>query len=363
MVLGMLVYSSCESNKGENAEESNSQPEIENDEIKSGFAELSELIEKHNELNHQRNDFLDNNLNETDANKIRQLNIELVDVQQLMQEKLSLLNDEANRLPLERRLSIISEEIANKDSLTTLEKQEMMKTAEALVNKINASAKPVNGWTVTTGINNPNVDSYPFATIEEVPVFPGCENAADKKECFMENLENHIKKNFHYPEAAQEKGIQGRVATVFVIDVDGSITDVRTRGPHPILEEEAKRILEKLPKMLPGKQKGQVMKVPYSIPITFRLQTQPAGTTVNGFKDYLLVSGKRVKKDGKTIFEGTVMDKESMPLSGVIVSIEGKDTGVMSNFNGIFSLAVDEADVVKFQYSGLPNKVVKVSDY
>ncbi|RIV42991.1 energy transducer TonB [Flagellimonas pelagia] len=114
--------------------------------------------------------------------------------------------------------------------------------------------------------------SVPFAVIEDVPVFPGCEGAKDKKACFQEQMQEHIRKNFRYPEIAQEMGVQGRVSVIFVIQKDGSIGDIRMRGPDKNLEAEARRIIEKLPKMTPGKQRGRPVKVPFSIPITFKLQ-------------------------------------------------------------------------------------------
>ena len=114
----------------------------------------------------------------------------------------------------------------------------------------------------------------PFAIIEDVPLFPGCENVkkSERRKCFQENIQRHIAKNFRYPEIAQEMGIQGRVYVQFVIDKDGSITGIRTRGPDKNLEKEANRIISKLPKMTPGKQRGRAVRVPFSIPITFRLQ-------------------------------------------------------------------------------------------
>lgn len=112
----------------------------------------------------------------------------------------------------------------------------------------------------------------PFAVIEDVPVFPGCEGASDKKACFNEMMQKHIRKNFRYPEMAQEMGIQGRVAVMFTIQKDGSIGNIRLRGPDKNLEAEARRIIEKLPKMTPGKQRGRAVRVPFSIPITFKLQ-------------------------------------------------------------------------------------------
>jgi len=114
----------------------------------------------------------------------------------------------------------------------------------------------------------------PFAVIEDVPVFPGCENQpkAKLRDCFNDMMQKHISKNFRYPELAQEMGIQGRVNVMFVIQKDGSIGDVRMRGPDKSLEAEAERIISRLPKMTPGKQRGRAVRVPFSIPITFRLQ-------------------------------------------------------------------------------------------
>ncbi len=112
----------------------------------------------------------------------------------------------------------------------------------------------------------------PFAVIEDVPVFPGCEGAKDKRACFNEMMQKHIRKNFRYPEIAQEMGVQGRVNVMFTIQKDGSIGNIRYRGPDKNLEAEALRIIKKLPKMTPGKQRGRAVRVPFSIPITFKLQ-------------------------------------------------------------------------------------------
>ena len=114
----------------------------------------------------------------------------------------------------------------------------------------------------------------PFAVIEDVPIFPGCERVkkSERRNCFQEKMNKHIRKNFRYPEIAQEMGIQGRVYVNFIISKDGSITNIRMRGPDKNLEGEAQRIISKLPKMIPGKQRGRPVRVPFSIPITFRLQ-------------------------------------------------------------------------------------------
>lgn len=114
----------------------------------------------------------------------------------------------------------------------------------------------------------------PFAIIEDVPIYPGCENVpkSKRRDCFQEQINKHIRKNFRYPEIAQEMGIQGRVFVSFIISKDGTISNIRKRGPDKNLEREAERIISKLPKMTPGKQRGRAVRVPFSIPITFRLQ-------------------------------------------------------------------------------------------
>ncbi|PHQ61937.1 MAG: energy transducer TonB [Maribacter sp.] len=112
----------------------------------------------------------------------------------------------------------------------------------------------------------------PFAVIENVPVFPGCEKESNKRACFNKMIQKHIGKNFRYPEIAQEMGVQGRVSIMFVIQKDGSIGNIRMRGPDKSLEKEAARIIGKLPRMTPGKQRGRAVRVPFSIPITFKLQ-------------------------------------------------------------------------------------------
>ncbi|MGB0256222.1 MAG: energy transducer TonB [Flavobacteriaceae bacterium] len=117
-------------------------------------------------------------------------------------------------------------------------------------------------------------EEVPFAIIEEVPTFPGCEKLAksERRSCFQERMDRHVRRTFRYPEIAQEMGIQGRVYVQFIIDEKGNITNIQLRGPDKNLEKEARWIIEKLPKMIPGKQRGRAVRVPFSYPITFRLQ-------------------------------------------------------------------------------------------
>jgi len=112
----------------------------------------------------------------------------------------------------------------------------------------------------------------PFAIIEKVPIFPGCKgNNEELKACFQAKVQTHVQKHFEYPEAAKEMGSSGKVFVMFAVDKNGDITDIKSRGPDKILEQEAERIISLLPKMTPGKQRGKPVKVTYSVPIMFKL--------------------------------------------------------------------------------------------
>ncbi|MEP2687117.1 TonB family protein [Maribacter dokdonensis] len=124
-------------------------------------------------------------------------------------------------------------------------------------------------------------NDVPFSVVDEVPIFPGCENATDKRGCFNEKMQLHISKHFNYPKEAQEKGIQGRVSAMFVITKEGTIGHISTRSPDKLLDEEVERIIKRLPEMTPGKHKGKAVNVPFSIPVQFKLQDDSTLNTAN----------------------------------------------------------------------------------
>ena len=115
----------------------------------------------------------------------------------------------------------------------------------------------------------------PFAVIENVPVFPGCEagNNDAKKKCMNEKIQKFIAKKFN-TDLAQDLGLSGvqKISVFFKIDKHGDIVDVKSRAPHPRLEKEAMRVVKLLPKMKPGKQRGKAVRVPYYLPIKFQVQ-------------------------------------------------------------------------------------------
>ena len=109
--------------------------------------------------------------------------------------------------------------------------------------------------------------------IEDVPMFRSCKNVfkSQRRECFQNKMTKHIRKHFYYPKYAFNRGIQGRVFVQFIIEKDGSISEIKTRGADKSLEKAALKIIKKLPKLIPGKANGKPVRVPYSIPITWKL--------------------------------------------------------------------------------------------
>lgn len=102
-----------------------------------------------------------------------------------------------------------------------------------------------------------------FTVVEQMPMYPGGDGA----------LMGYLRDNIHYPTVAAENGVQGRVVVGFVVERDGSITDVKIlRGVDPSLDREAMRVVKNMPKWTPGKQNGSAVRVNYQVPVSFRLQ-------------------------------------------------------------------------------------------
>ena len=102
-----------------------------------------------------------------------------------------------------------------------------------------------------------------YDEVDEMPSFPGGLNG----------LMTFLSQNMVYPVTAQENGVQGRVTVSFVVETDGSITDVKVaRSVDPFLDREAMRIVKAMPKWTPGKKDGKPVRVKYTVPVVFRLQ-------------------------------------------------------------------------------------------
>lgn len=131
------------------------------------------------------------------------------------------------------------------------------RTIEAVRNDIAVAAPP------PPPAPKPEVATKVFDVVEEMPSFPGGQGA----------LMSYLASNIKYPVVAQENGVQGRVIVSFVVERDGSISDVKVaRSVDPSLDREAQRVVKSMPRWKPGKQNGSVVRVKYNVPVVFRLQ-------------------------------------------------------------------------------------------
>ena len=118
--------------------------------------------------------------------------------------------------------------------------------------------------------------NVPFAVIENVPIYPGCEdepNNEAKKKCMSTKVKEFIQANFNTT-LAGDLGLEGtqKIFVTFKIDKTGKVVDIRSRAPHPKLEEEAAKVVKSLPRMIPGKQRGVPVGVLYALPIMFQVR-------------------------------------------------------------------------------------------
>jgi len=180
--------------------------------------------------------------------------------------------------------SLLNREVAIDEEMVEITKQEEQKPQPVEVPKQTTQLEIVQDDVETEDINinaeveqNEVIEEYVapevveeevveqeiFQIVEEMPSFPGGES----------KLMEFVAKNIKYPQIARETGIQGRVFVGFVVEPDGSISNVKLlRGIGGGCDEEAMRVIKSLPKWKPGKQRGKAVRVSYQIPVFFKLQ-------------------------------------------------------------------------------------------
>jgi len=165
--------------------------------------------------------------------------------------------------------------VIKKDELVNEENQ--LKQAEDLDKDVAVGAKDQEGVkdrtveairndiAVNVPVEQPKVEvtQKVWDVVEQMPMFPGGPAALNK----------YLAENVNYPIAAQENGYEGRVVVSFVVETDGSITDVKVVKPvQALLDKEAARVVASMPKWTPGQQNGQKVRVKYNVPVKFKLQ-------------------------------------------------------------------------------------------
>lgn len=147
--------------------------------------------------------------------------------------------------------------------ITIVEDNIEVEQTEFLSSEDDASQAQVDTYVPPVEEEEEEVDeNYVFVTVEKMPEFPGGEAA------LLKWISDHL----NYPTIAAENGVQGRVACTFVVEPDGSVSNVEVVRPvDPNLDKEALRVLKQLPKFRPGEQRGKPVRVKYSVPVRFRL--------------------------------------------------------------------------------------------
>lgn len=123
---------------------------------------------------------------------------------------------------------------------------------------------------------NSEIPEVDVTIIDKAPIFPGCENQKNNeglKNCMSRGISEHIGSKFNVG-LASGLNLKGRqkILVQFTIDVTGYVADVKVKGPHPRLEEEARMVVMSLPKMIPGEHEGKLVGVLYALPIMFDIE-------------------------------------------------------------------------------------------
>ncbi len=197
-----------------------------------------------------------------------------------------------------------------------------------------------------------------FVVVEEMPEFPGGEEA----------LRKIIAENVKYPAEAAKEGIQGKVFVTFVVKSDGTVADAKiARGVHPLLDNEAIRVLNLLPTWKPGKQRGQNVNVSYTIPVQFKLdgdknakQEAVMVTKVNGPRPdgvYVVVEEMPEFPGGEQALRELIAKTVKYPADAIKEGIQGK---VFVTFVVKSDGTVGDAKIARSVNASLDNEAIRV---
>ena len=168
---------------------------------------------------------------------------------------------EVEKVEIERVKSSVAFTVPEIKKDSEVKEDQEMKSQEELQQTNTAGGEVLKAKEVIAEPEPPKVEeSKVFDVVEEMPQFPGGPSA----------LFEYLSKNIKYPVVAEENGVQGRVIVTFVVERDGSITDVKVvKSVDPSLDKEAQRVVKSMPHWIPGKQNGSAVRVKYTVPVTF----------------------------------------------------------------------------------------------
>ncbi|WP_417235842.1 M56 family metallopeptidase [Bizionia paragorgiae] len=174
-------------------------------------------------------------------------------------------------LSIVQQIEALKSSISTQGTITPLEEKALVELVEMLEeSKVNTLKIEREHLLLN------NQDSFSFLDIDEVPAFAECEDLGsntEKRKCFSKMVNTFVANHFN-PKVADELKLVGnqKISVFFTIAKNGEIKDIKTRGPHILLEEEAKRVVSLLPKINAGKQDGKPVNVTFFLPIHFMVK-------------------------------------------------------------------------------------------
>ena len=188
-----------------------------------------------------------------------------------------------------------------------------------------------------------DMDGQLLTIVEEMPEYPGGMDA------FYSYLQNEIS----YPSQAKQMGVEGRVFVNFIIEKDGSLSNVKTiKGIGAGCDDEAVRALQNTPSFKPGSQRGRAVKVRMIVPITFKLSEDKKGMIIVAEPKIQKFKLKVDAKYANGEWSGTVNDEEDLGLPGVNIIVAGTSVGTASDIEGNFKVKADESKELNISFVG-----------
>jgi len=195
----------------------------------------------------------------------------------------------------------------------------------------------------------PNQDDV-FTVVEEHAEYPGG----------MEGLYKYVAGEIRYPKAARSQSVEGQVWVQFVVERDGSLSNVKTtNGIGGGCDKEAVRVLESVKSFTPAKQRGRTVRVRMAMPLTFKLKpgkTNPdqstQGSVIVGKVNYVYSNLQLDAKYYDGAWTGTVKDEDMNPLPGTSIMIPGTTKGTVSDLDGTFTLKAEKSQEVQVRFIG-----------
>ncbi len=256
MVLGMIFYTSCVQENGQDDKAVIEEAILENTTLIERIEAMKSQIEIQGNTTDEENYGFDLLLRTVTGTEFSP---EII-------KEVQLYTASKNKTPLMQRVTDVFEQIQIQGNVSD-DEVKALKILLALI--------------TDDGLNNPALQevveyvAIPFGVIEQVPVYPGCENLTkeEQKKCFTDKVTKHVMENFN-PKVTDALKLTGRlkINTMFTISNNGKVEEIKVRAPHPALEKESLRVINMLPNMTPGMQSGKAVNAVFSLPIIFEIK-------------------------------------------------------------------------------------------